>query len=60
MGIDDLQGKASDAMDSDKAETASDAGLDKAGDAVSSKTGGSHDEQISTATQSADEHVGNG
>jgi len=59
MGIDDLQGKASDALNSDRAEKASDSGLDKAGDAASSKTGGSHDEQITKVTESADEHVGN-
>ncbi|MBO3084831.1 Rv0909 family putative TA system antitoxin [Cellulomonas fengjieae] len=59
MGIDDLKGKAAGAMDSDQAEKASDAGLDKAGDAASSKTGGSHDEKITKATTSADDHVGN-
>ncbi|WP_028048281.1 Rv0909 family putative TA system antitoxin [Cellulomonas sp. URHD0024] len=58
MGIDDLKNKASDALDSDKGEKASDAGLDKASDAASSATGGSHDEQISRVEKSADEHVG--
>ncbi|MGY4642498.1 antitoxin [Cellulomonas sp. URHB0016] len=60
MGIDDLKDKASDALDSDKGEQASDAGLDKAEDTVSSATGGSHDEQLTKARTSADEHVGNG
>jgi hypothetical protein len=60
MGIDDLKNKASEALDSDQGEKVSDAGLDKGGDAVSSATGGSHDEQITKARTSADEHIGNG
>ena len=59
MGIEDLKGKASDALDSDRGEKASDAALDKADHAASSATGGSHDEQIDKARSSADEHVGN-
>jgi hypothetical protein len=59
MGIGDLQGKAADALDSDQAEKASDAGLDKAGDAVSSATGGEHDEHVTKVTTSVDEKVGN-
>jgi hypothetical protein len=56
--MDDLKNKASEALDSDQGEKASDAGLDKAGDAASSATGGSHDEQITRVEKSADEHVG--
>jgi hypothetical protein len=59
MGIDDLKGKASDALDSDQGEKVSDAGLDKAGDAASSASGGSHDEQITKVQKSTDERVGN-
>ena len=59
MGIDDLKGKASDALDSDQGEKMSDAGLDKASDAASSATGGKHDEQISRVEKSTDERVGN-
>ena len=58
MGLDDLTSKASDALDSDKGEKASDAGLDKAGDAASSATGGKFDEQIDKAETSADQRVG--
>ena len=59
MGIDDLKNKAGDALDSDKGEKTTDAGLDKASDAASKVTGGSHDEQISKAETSADEKLGN-
>jgi hypothetical protein len=59
MGIDDLQAKAGDALDSDKGEKASDAGLDKASGAASKATGGSHDEQISKVEESAEEKLGN-
>lgn len=59
MGIDDLKNKAGDALDSDKGEQASDAGLDKAAGAASKASGGSHDEQISKAETSADDKLGN-
>ena len=59
MGIDDLKGKATDALNSDQGEKASDAGLDKAEDAASSVSGGSHDEQITKVRTSTDERVGN-
>lgn len=59
MGIDDLKGKASDALDSDKGEQGSDAVLDKAGDTASSATGGTHEEKIAKVERSTDEHVGN-
>lgn len=58
MGIDDLQGKASDALSSDKGEKASDAALDKGGDAASKATGGKHDEQIDQGAQKADDALG--
>ncbi|WP_159794122.1 antitoxin [Puerhibacterium puerhi] len=58
MGIDDLKNKASDALNSDKGEKASDAGLDKAGDAASKATGGKHDEQIDKGIDQADERIG--
>ena len=45
MGIDDLKNKAGDALSSDKGEKASDAALDKGGDAASRATGGKHDLQ---------------
>ncbi|WP_028047981.1 Rv0909 family putative TA system antitoxin [Cellulomonas sp. URHE0023] len=59
MGIDDLKNKASDALDSDQGEKASDTALDKGGDAAASVTGGSHDEQVTKVEKSADEHIGN-
>src|SRR4051794_26773759 len=59
MGIDDLKDKAEGAASSGQGEKASDAGLDKAGDAASKATGGSHDEQIDKAEKSADERIGN-
>ncbi|OLT51723.1 Rv0909 family putative TA system antitoxin [Cellulosimicrobium sp. CUA-896] len=59
MEIDDLRKKAGDALDSDKGEKASDAALDKGGDAASRVTGGKHDEQIDRATDRADRSVGN-
>src|SRR4051794_4843898 len=58
MGIDDLKNKAGDALDSDKGEKSSDAGLDKASDAASKATGGSHDEQIDKVQESADDRIG--
>ncbi|WP_454042038.1 antitoxin [Cellulosimicrobium sp. Marseille-Q8652] len=60
MGIDDLKNKASDALDSDKGEKASDTALDKGGDAASKATGGKHDEQIDQGTDRADKAVGQG
>jgi hypothetical protein len=58
VGIDDLKNKASDALDSDKGEKGSDAGLEKAGDAASKATGGKHDEQIGKGIDQADERLG--
>ncbi|WP_435737963.1 antitoxin [Cellulosimicrobium sp. PMB13] len=58
MGIDDLKNKASGALDSDKGEKASDAALDKGGDAASKATGGKHDEQIDQGADRADKAVG--
>ena len=58
MGIDDLKNKASDALDSDKGEKASDTALEKGGDAASKATGSEHDEQIDKASDRADKAVG--
>ncbi|SFB38623.1 antitoxin [Cellulomonas marina] len=46
MGIDDIT------------EKASDAGIDKAGDAVDQKTGGGHSEKIETTEKTVDEKIG--
>jgi len=58
MGIDDIRDKASDALNSERGEKASDAGLEKGADAVSSATGGSHDDQVKKAQEAADERIG--
>ncbi|MFC8191088.1 Rv0909 family putative TA system antitoxin [Cellulomonas sp. NPDC057328] len=58
MGIDDLKGKASDAMSGEKGEQASDAALEKGSDAASSATGGKHDDQIDKAQSGADKKIG--
>lgn len=58
MGIDDLTGKASDALGGEKGEQASDAALEKGSDAASSATGGTHDEQIDKAQSAADDRIG--
>jgi hypothetical protein len=58
VGIDDLKNKASDALSGDKGEKASDAGLDKGGDAASRATGGKHDEQIDKGIDQADKRLG--
>nr|WP_240895677.1 antitoxin [Kineococcus siccus] len=42
----------------DITEKASDAGIDKAGDAVDQKTGGGHAEQIDKAEDAADTKIG--
>ncbi|GAB3607554.1 hypothetical protein GCM10027413_29630 [Conyzicola nivalis] len=57
----DLSGlgdKAKDFANSDKGEQATDAGLDKAGDAASSASGGKFDEKIDGASDAADKKVG--
>ena len=53
-----LGDKAKDFADSDKGEQASDAGLDKAGDAANSASGGKFDDKIDGATDAADKKVG--
>jgi len=53
-----LMDSAKDALDSDKGEKASDAGIDKAEQAVSQKTGGKYDEKIDSAGDAADKKVG--
>ncbi|MBO0898898.1 antitoxin [Cellulomonas sp. zg-ZUI222] len=58
MGIDDLKGKASDAVQGEKGEQASDSAMEKGADAASSATGGKHDEHIDKAQSAADEKIG--
>jgi hypothetical protein len=50
--------KAKDLLNSDKGEKASDGLLDKAGDAIDQKTGGTHGDQISKAEHAADSKIG--
>jgi hypothetical protein len=49
-GLDDLKGGAT--------EKVSDAGIDKAGDAVDAKTGGGHADQVDKAQTMADGKIG--
>jgi NAD(P)-dependent dehydrogenase (short-subunit alcohol dehydrogenase family) len=56
--VDILVNKAKDFADSDKGEQATDAGLDKAGDAANSATGGKFDDKIDSATAAADKKIG--
>ena len=42
----------------DMKEKASDAGIDKAGDAADQKTGGGHAEQVDKAQEAADKKIG--
>jgi len=53
-----LGDKAKDFLNSDKGEQASDAALDKAGDAADTATGGGHDAQIDKAKNAADGRIG--
>ncbi|MCC2318312.1 antitoxin [Cellulomonas chengniuliangii] len=59
MGIDDMKDKASQAAKSDKAEGASDSGLDKAESAASSKAGEGHEDKVAQARDKGDEALGN-
>ena len=54
-----LMDKATDALNSDKGEQISDQGLDKAGQVVDQKTGGTHDAQIEKGVTIADKKLGN-
>ena len=54
-----LMDKAKDALNSDKGEQISDQGLDKAGQVVDQKTGGTHDAQIDKGRDLADGKIGN-
>jgi hypothetical protein len=54
-----LMDKAKDALNSDKGEQISDQGLDKAGQVVDQKTGGTHDAQIEKGVTIADKKLGN-
>lgn len=53
-----LGDKAKDFANSDKGEKATDAGLDKAGDAANSVSGGKFDDKIDSAEKSADGKIG--
>ncbi|KQX08194.1 MULTISPECIES: antitoxin [unclassified Leifsonia] len=53
-----LGDKAKDFANSDQGEKASDAGLDKAGDAADSATGGKFSDKIDAGQQAADDKVG--
>ncbi|WP_082486568.1 antitoxin [Frigoribacterium sp. Leaf186] len=55
-----LMDSAKDALNSDKGEKLSDAGIEKAEQAASSKTGGKFDEKIEKAGETADGKVGDG
>lgn len=68
MAFDDLAGKAkeflsnnkvTDALKSEKAEEVSDTLLDKVADAADSVTGGKFHDQIDSARDEADKHIGN-
>jgi MT0933-like antitoxin protein len=54
----DLGDTAKNALNSDQGEKASDAALDKAGDAADSATGGGHDAQVDKAKNAADGKIG--
>jgi len=56
MGIGD---KAKDALGGEKAEQASDAGLDRASDMADEKTGGKHGDKLDQARDAADKKIGN-
>jgi hypothetical protein len=58
MGIDDMKNKATDALNTEKGEKASDSALDKGGDAASKASGGKHDEQLDKAQAQADQRLG--
>jgi hypothetical protein len=53
-----LMDSAKDALSSDKGEKATDAGIDKAEQAASQKTGGKYDDKIEKAGDAADGKVG--
>lgn len=50
--------KAGEFLESDKGEQASDAALDKAGDAADKATGGDHGDAIDKARDAADQRIG--
>lgn len=54
-----LLDNAKDALSSDKGEQVSDTGINKAEDAISSKTGGKFDDKIDKAGDAADGKIGN-
>lgn len=58
MGLDDLTGKAKDALNSEKGEQVSDKGLDKAGEFAESKGVGG--DKVDKAKDAADGKIGGG
>jgi hypothetical protein len=58
MGLDDIKNKVKDAVSGDQGEKITDAGIDKAGDAVDAKTGGKGTVHVDKAQQVADGKIG--
>ncbi|WP_194949331.1 Rv0909 family putative TA system antitoxin [Actinomyces trachealis] len=58
MGLDDLKKKASELVDEDKIEAASDKALDAAQGIAKKVTGGKFDEKIDAARDAADNAIG--
>jgi hypothetical protein len=50
--------KAKALVNSEQGERISDQALDRAADIAAKRTGGSHDEQIRSARNTADQHIG--
>lgn len=50
--------KAKDLVNSEQGEKVSDQALDRAADLAAKRIGGEHDEQIASARDAADKHVG--
>lgn len=59
MGLDNLAGKAQNALNSDKGEQVSDQGLDKASQAAGGRLGDQHQDKIDQAREQADKKLGN-
>jgi MT0933-like antitoxin protein len=58
MNFGEMKDKATNALDSEKGEKASDKGLEKAEQFADERTGGTHTEQLQKGEQFADKHVG--
>lgn len=59
MGLDDLKNKADELLGSEKAESVSDAVLDKAAGAAKKATGGKFDDKVDAARDAVDGKIGN-